>query len=147
MAAPAPRGHTPVNPSDVYRHGRTGSTIAAADARRVVDDFFFNRCPSAVLRPLVSIVASIKVRNVGEYAESVVDGRLKMQLRSAPSGTVIQSRPRRLVAPRRRRRHRDGTSLTLSALRVGPTAGPEIVEGCSRKWSGCPTSTGRSTAT
>lgn len=74
-----------------------------------------------------------------KYAERVDEGCLKMQLRSGPSRTAKQPRPCR-------RSRSDGTSLSLSSQRIGPR-GPETAEGCSQKWSGCPTNTRRSTAT
>ncbi|KAH0954527.1 hypothetical protein HN011_000932 [Eciton burchellii] len=97
-------------------------------------------------------VGSVAGAVVDEYAERVVEGRRlkKMQFRSATHGTeiLLQSRPpRRGVASRCRRRRRDATpSLPLPVLRIGPL-GPVTAEGCSRKWSACPTNTGRSTAT
>lgn len=82
-------------------------------------------------------------RTVHKYAESVVKGCLKMQSCSAFScGTEIESRPRPRVAPR----PDVGTPLPFAGLQIGPP-GPNTAEGCSRKWSGSPTSTGRSTAT
>lgn len=98
--------------------------------------------------PIVRSSAISRRRTIDEYVESAVDGRLKMQPRSAPScGTEIKSRSRPRAAPRYRRRRRDvGTPLPLAGLRIGPL-GPKTAEGCSRKWSGSPTSTGRSIAT
>jgi len=110
--------------------------------------FYLLSSSSLLSSPIVRSGAISCRRTIDEYAESVVDGRLKMQPRSAPScGTEIKSRSRPRATPRYRRRRRDvGTPLPLAGLRIGPL-GSETAEGCSRKWSGSPTSTGRSIAT
>lgn len=151
----APALGTPWHIYPCYRHVETGSSTSGRRARKSA---IF---PSAVVVVVVAVAVALLVvvvardrsrrsgdrvrrRAADKYVERVDEGCLKMQLRSASSRT--ESQAPRLRRAAHRCRSRDGTSLPLSGLRIGP-AGPETAEGCSQKWSGCPTNTRRSTAT